>query len=299
MSIQKHNRDNIHRSDAPLDAALQRELDDALGDMSIEDLLDAEQPPRQPIDKTPIGVRTGTVIAIQGDDIFVDFGSKSQGILPAAQFADEQPVQAALKYHNGAPALFINGEPRPPVMYRASLDPLDGFGRRQIANFRDAGIHLFCPYVTIEKCWPAPDQYDFSTVDEHLRAYLSADPEGLLILLVRLIPPSWWMEAHADEWVAYGTSDQLDSSDESFRVKRASPASQAWLRDTGEAWRRLIQHVESQPWGKRVIGYHACYGIYAEWHYFGSWSDQYPDTGPAMTRTFQKWLREKYISGGP
>ena len=89
MSIQKQNRDNIHRSDAPLDAALQRELDDALGDMSIEDLLDAEQAPRQPIDKTPIGVRTGTVIAIQGDDIFVDFGSKSQGILPAAQFADE------------------------------------------------------------------------------------------------------------------------------------------------------------------------------------------------------------------
>lgn len=212
------------------------------------------------------------------------------------QFAAEEPAHAALRPHNGAPALFINGEPRPVVMYRGSIDPLDDHGRRQIANFRDAGVHLFCPYVRIDKCWPDPGEYDFSSVDEQIRAYLSVDPDAHLMLLVRLIPPNWWMEQHPTEWVAYATSDQLDSSDEARRCKRASPASEAWLRDTGEAWRALIQHLEAQPWGKRVIGYHACYGIYAEWHYFGSWTDQYPDTGAAMTRTFREWLRGKYES---
>jgi small subunit ribosomal protein S1 len=34
-------------------------------------------------------VRTGTVIDIQRDDIFVDFGSKSQGVIQAVQFGDE------------------------------------------------------------------------------------------------------------------------------------------------------------------------------------------------------------------
>ncbi len=217
-------------------------------------------------------------------------------LAPAEQFAGEKPARAELKPHNGAPALFINGDPRPVVMYRGTVDPLEEHGRRQIANFRDAGIHVFCGYARIDKCWPAPGEYDFSSVDEQVRAYLSVDPDAHLVLLVRLIPPDWWMEAHPTEWVAYATSDQLDSSDEARRCKRASPASQAWLKDTGEAWRALIEHLEAQPWGKRVIGYHACYGIYAEWHYFGSWSDQYPDTGAAMTRTFRGWLRRKYES---
>ncbi|HUS93047.1 MAG TPA: S1 RNA-binding domain-containing protein [Phycisphaerae bacterium] len=87
MTIQKQDRDNIHRPDDGIDAALQRELDEALGDMSIEDLLDAETPAETT--PRPDGVRAGKVIDIQGDDIFVDFGGKSQGILPAAQFEDE------------------------------------------------------------------------------------------------------------------------------------------------------------------------------------------------------------------
>ena len=89
MSINKQDRGNIHRTDNQLDAELQKELDEALGDMSIEDLLDidtAAQPGRAGKGE---GVRTGTVIDIQRDDIFVDFGSKSQGVIQAVQFGDE------------------------------------------------------------------------------------------------------------------------------------------------------------------------------------------------------------------
>jgi len=88
MSIRKQDRENIHRTDAPLDAALQRELDEALGGMSIEEMLDAEQPAPDRPGKAP-GVRVGKVIDIQRDDIFVDFGGKSQGVLQAVQFGDD------------------------------------------------------------------------------------------------------------------------------------------------------------------------------------------------------------------
>ncbi len=73
-------------------ADLQREIDEALGDMSIEQLLkeetlkDAKSPEEKP---TAPGIRRGTVIAIQGDDVFVDLGQKDQGILPASQFSEE------------------------------------------------------------------------------------------------------------------------------------------------------------------------------------------------------------------
>jgi small subunit ribosomal protein S1 len=77
-----------------LDAELQQELDDALGDASLEDLLDAEDSKRRELRARPVagaseGVRVGKVIAVQGDDIFMDLGGRSEGILPAQQFEDE------------------------------------------------------------------------------------------------------------------------------------------------------------------------------------------------------------------
>lgn len=215
-------------------------------------------------------------------------------LAPAEQFANETPARAQIKPYNGVPAFFINGQPRPLVMYRGTVDPFSEFGRRQIAQFRDAGIHGYAPYIALDKCWTGPGKYNWRLIDEQVRAYLSVDPDAYLDILVRLVPPSWWFEAHPGEMVAYATSDKVDDPDESGRVLRPSPASEQWRKDTGEAWTSLIRHMETQPWGKRVIGWHACYGIYAEWHYFGSWSMQFPDTGPAMTRTFRDYLRAKY-----
>jgi len=87
MSTDRQEHDNFHRTDSKLDAELQKELDEALGDMSIEDLLDADR-----VVETRgkgEGVRVGKVIDIQRDDIFVDFGGKSQGVLQAVQYGDE------------------------------------------------------------------------------------------------------------------------------------------------------------------------------------------------------------------
>ncbi|MEN6301753.1 MAG: beta-galactosidase [Armatimonadia bacterium] len=210
------------------------------------------------------------------------------------QLATEKPARAEIRQHNGAPALFINGKPEPLVMYRGTVDPFSPYGRKLLGEFRDAGIHAYAPYVTLDRCWTGPGKYNFRLLDDIVRAYLSVDPDAHLTMLVRLVPPSWWFESHPDEMVGYATSDKIDSNDESDRVLRPSPASEAWRKESGEAWAALIRHIEAQPWGKRVIGWHACYGIYAEWHYFGSWSQQYPDTGLAMTKTFRAYLRNQY-----
>ncbi len=78
-----------------LDADLQREINEALGDMSLDELMAAEEAAQseaatgEELSASGEGVRRGRVIAIQGDDIFVDMGGKSQGYLPASQFEDE------------------------------------------------------------------------------------------------------------------------------------------------------------------------------------------------------------------
>ena len=91
--VEKIDQDEKKFHPSPvLDPGLQRELDEALGDMSLADLLDAEDtvapsPPRAAAAKE--GLRRGTVIAIHGDDIFVDMGGPHDGILPAGQFVDD------------------------------------------------------------------------------------------------------------------------------------------------------------------------------------------------------------------
>ncbi|MFP4354089.1 MAG: S1 RNA-binding domain-containing protein [Phycisphaerae bacterium] len=76
------------------DDALNREIEEALGNQSLEDLIEqSDKPGEAAAGKTglPSGVHQGRVIGVHGDDIFVYFGGKTQGVLPASQF-DDEPV---------------------------------------------------------------------------------------------------------------------------------------------------------------------------------------------------------------
>ncbi len=83
------DNENYFKPETKIDDALQREIDEAFGDMNLADLLDAEDKKETGQRGTGVGVRKGKVIAIHGDDIFVDVGGRSEGLLPADQFRDE------------------------------------------------------------------------------------------------------------------------------------------------------------------------------------------------------------------
>ncbi|MCG3179352.1 MAG: 30S ribosomal protein S1 [Phycisphaerae bacterium] len=87
----------MRRQDSPLDAELQQELDQALGDASIEDLMDqadaaevAPAPDAKPRPSIP-GLRRGRVMGVDGRYVLVDLGSKSQGVIPVEQFDEKRP----------------------------------------------------------------------------------------------------------------------------------------------------------------------------------------------------------------
>ena len=210
--------------------------------------------------------------------------------------AAEEKATVHLGQVGGHAVLQIGAKSVPPLCYRGEVDPLTDHGRRQIERFRGAGVHVYSAYYHLGSCWPEPGKYDFGQLDEIVRAYLSADPEASLIVFLRLVPPPWWIDSHPDDMVRYAAGDDYNSTDDALRVRMPSLASTAWRETAMDLWRRVIEHLEAQPWGKRVIGYHPGYGIYTEWHYFGSWTNQMPDTGAAMTRHFRQWLHNRYGS---
>src|SRR3954454_15352574 len=94
----------------PQDAALEQEVDAALGGMSMEDLYGFDKPvpaiPQggdapaiagggAPSTRGPAGnksFRRGRVTQVTKDDVFVDFGGKSQGVVPMQSFETEPKV---------------------------------------------------------------------------------------------------------------------------------------------------------------------------------------------------------------
>jgi small subunit ribosomal protein S1 len=85
-----------------LDARLEAEITAALGDMSIEDMLDDEERPGAlPAgpDRAPQRqARRGTIVSVHGNDVIVEFGPKSQGVCDASQFDSKPEVGQQLEF---------------------------------------------------------------------------------------------------------------------------------------------------------------------------------------------------------
>ncbi|MFC1782554.1 S1 RNA-binding domain-containing protein [Planctomycetota bacterium] len=83
------------------EADLDEEVAEALGDVSLMDLYHLEEPvsvkAQKPAEKTatekPSQIKRGKVIGISGDDIFVDMGGKSQGLLPRQELEENEKVE--------------------------------------------------------------------------------------------------------------------------------------------------------------------------------------------------------------
>lgn len=83
------------QSEEDLEKTLEQEMEQALGDMNVFDLADGKDQPAdsstgsQTSSDTSADIRAGRVVAVRGDDVFVEFGGKDQGVVSASQFADE------------------------------------------------------------------------------------------------------------------------------------------------------------------------------------------------------------------
>lgn len=81
-----------HGQGHPTDPQLDQEIEAALGDRRLDELVDDETAAtvgRAGAAEGGKDVRRGRVVAVHGDDVFVDVGGRAEGILRAAEFAEE------------------------------------------------------------------------------------------------------------------------------------------------------------------------------------------------------------------
>ena len=108
-------------------------------------------------------------------------------------FARQSPARATITHENGTAVLTINGQPRPAVLYRGTIDPMTPHGRRQITNFAAAGIHLFVVDAYFDLIWRPSGGRDFAAIDSSAAGLFLADPDADLIVITNVRPPEWWL----------------------------------------------------------------------------------------------------------
>ena len=118
----KHDQSVPSPRASAYDAELEREIEAALGGMSVEDLENSSTPSRSGGNRGGRQTRRGTIIRVHSGDVFVEFGPRSQGVCPLSQFiaaGEEQapPVGSERDFvvENIYSSLAANNMPLPPL----------------------------------------------------------------------------------------------------------------------------------------------------------------------------------------
>lgn len=218
--------------------------------------------------------------------------------MPLAQTGN--PPRAEIKMHNGAPTLFINGEPNAGMTYMTY-----NAQKKHYESFGKIGVDLASVSVTADfsvffgqpTAWLGPGQYDFSDMDEKMRLILEANPDAYVFPRVYLCSPPWWDEQHPEQLVKWddGTVERSIARKKTF----PSWASEEYRQATADNLRHFIEHVRKQWYAGRVIGYHIASGMWEEWFYWSTTGSSdglsdMSDYSEPMVQAFRKWLGSKY-----
>ncbi|HVF10711.1 MAG TPA: beta-galactosidase, partial [Abditibacteriaceae bacterium] len=187
--------------------------------------------------------------------------------------------------HNGAPALFIDGQPVFPLLLMTGARALE-----DLKEIAPCAIHLLTD--TFPLCWTGIGRYDFNQFDAALENFLKADPQAMIMPRIHLDAPQEWMDAHPDEVVGYADPAAWSGDTSWGGARHPSWASRLWRNAASEALRELVRHVKNSDYASHILGWHLGSGIYGEWHYWNA--VYYPDTSPAFVAAYRDWLAQRY-----
>jgi hypothetical protein len=202
---------------------------------------------------------------------------------------------AEVKMHNGAPALFLDGQPVFAGLYWVSAPtPEKWESAAPSRRAAEAGIHIYAFDMGSGSEWIGPksgrlDHFDFSSVEARYARVVDADPKARFHLRCQL-------EIGADDWWSKMYPDECELNSTGRRYTQ-SFASRVW-RDQAKAFiRALVAHLEKTGLLDRVVAIQPGAGHTGEW--VKGETAMYnvcSDYSEPMRRHFRAWLSERYGS---
>ncbi|MFO7958266.1 MAG: hypothetical protein R6X33_14360 [Candidatus Brocadiia bacterium] len=219
---------------------------------------------------------------------------------------EREPLSAEVRLRWGRPTLLIDGEAVLPVLYSLTHQEPACWSwheeaQRNLRNFAGQGVRLVQVDLFLEHLWTSEDEFDIEPARRQIRGVLEAIPDAAVFLRFHVNTPPWWNEAHPDELVRYADCEVQEEAPDRRHIMdgdleprpRVSLASRLWRREAGEKLSEFCRLLADTPEGNVLAGLQIACGVYGEWHYW-AFIEHDPDTGPAMTAEFRRWLRQRY-----
>jgi len=273
----------------------------------------------------------------------LDYRPEDEQLLQAG-LAKREAVDVSVASHRGGMAIKV-GEKLVAPLWAATLptknlvDSYSAVGKQGIDFIRVSVDHSG---VAFNGMWQGEHQYDFSPIDEAIYRALKQNPNACIIFDAGgLYPPFWWGDQHPDEIMQNpdGLSLSIYGSYAYHRMwgKMSGPnlhqaheklyQGNNWLKNWGAkvnttyfpspasrpyraAMKTYLQamrrYIESQPYGKAVVGYQLTWGYDMQWGWPTVGRDdkqvgkpdgidpQRVDYSPPMRRYFREYLQRVY-----
>lgn len=218
--------------------------------------------------------------------------------------------QACVRNHRGAPAVFVDGQPSPPMSMLVMEDWNPKKDSEQFAYYRKlgaAGFRVF--YVPCATIWRCPATAANGGVDGahaaigKIQRLLAAVPDARIMLRLNVSPPKEWVEAHPEEMVTYDDGSHRRVICNTISDKPLSGmlslCSGKWRERGAEALEEFFGVLDRSPVKDRVIGTFLCAGGTSEWYYpigLVTPEGRYGDFSTPFRREYERSLRSKYGS---
>lgn len=222
-------------------------------------------------------------------------GAVALQMLNIVRFQEDMPFEPGkpeIRIYGDAPTLFIAGKPYPPIVltqFDISNRALAELAKTDIGIYR---IATFGQVVTTPELQGEHLKKMFTDLDVNISRIDQYNPHSYLILSVMMRVTPEWAQKYPDELYLAGNGK---------RGFGPSMASGQFQNDAQKVIRRLVEYVESQPYGNRVIGYTFLAGGGGEFHHYGPQMGMVPrseaflgDYSPPAIASFREWLRSEY-----
>ena len=209
---------------------------------------------------------------------------------------DAPDVKGRIVWRNGRAGIELNGKVEAPFLYIAGGSPWDPENADAIIKANAVGFKFIEIQNTCSRFMIAPGRYDFTPLDEDMRRAAALAPDATFCLSLSFyFGYTNWHDTYPDALIGYATGPADGRGGQIGRFKSPSMADPRAYREMEVCATQFAEYIKTRPWYKRVTMIRLCHGVTAEWHYYGMSRDM-PDTSPAMTVAFRKFLHKKYAS---
>lgn len=191
----------------------------------------------------------------------------------------------AIKMNNGAPTLYINGNPVSSTAmrwlpYRNYDEPVP------FKEFSSAGIKVFM--LGTDVGWHGEGKFNYDKIDKLIEGALKKSPGSYLVMSIYLRAHMHWFPAkYPAERFTYMKNGKLETK---VGSRTASMFSKKFKDGASEAVEKYVRHMEEKGYAKRIIGYQINWGRASEWL---PWM-RTPDLNQQALMAFRNYLKDKY-----